>query len=150
MRAAPDPTATAATPAPEAPITHVALTVSDLERSVEWYAALFGVAPMHVGAFLAGSAHAYRAAIWLMPNLGLHCFDDGPADRFDPRRPGLDHLALHCADRDELVRWRDRIDTLGYSRGEILDEPYGSGLVVFDPDGIAIELFVAPRRGAHP
>jgi hypothetical protein len=41
-------------------------------------------------------------------------------------------------------RWQERIDTLGYSRGDILDEPYGSGLAVFDPDGIAIELF-APR-----
>jgi catechol 2,3-dioxygenase-like lactoylglutathione lyase family enzyme len=131
-------------PVPDAPIVHVALTVSDLERSIAWYTRLFGVAPAHVGAFLPDSPHAYRAAIWATPNLGLHCFDDAQTQRFDPRRPGLDHLALHCADRDELLHWQERIDTLGYTRGDILDEPYGSGLAVFDPDGIAIELF-APR-----
>lgn len=133
-------------PVPDAPIIHIALTVSDLERSIEWYTGLLGTAPAHVGSFLANSPHEFRAAIWSTPNLGLHCFDDMRPDRFDPRRPGLDHLALHCANRDELVRWQERIDALGYVRGEILDEPYGSGLAVFDPDGIAIELFVSRPR----
>jgi catechol 2,3-dioxygenase-like lactoylglutathione lyase family enzyme len=131
-------------PVPDAPIVHVALTVSDLERSIDWYTGLFGTAPAHVGSFLTDSPDEFRAAIWAIPNLGLHCFDDARPGRFDPRRPGLDHLALHCANRDELVGWKERIDALGYVRGEILDEPYGSGLAVFDPDGIAIELFV-PR-----
>lgn len=134
---------------PEAPITHVALTVTDLDHSIDWYSALFGIAPAHVGAFLSDTPHAYRAAIWTTPNLGLHCFDGEATQPFDFRRPGLDHLALHCADRAALEHWQEHIDTLGYTRGDILDEPYGSGLAVFDPDGIAIEFFAPqPRRHA--
>lgn len=135
---------------PDAPIVHVALTVSELERSIDWYTGLFATGPARVGSFLTGSSDAYRAAIWAVPNLGLHCFDGGRAEPFDARRPGLDHVALQCPDRDTLLLWRDHVDSLGYARGDILDESYGSGLAVFDPDGIAIELFVSRPRTRPP
>jgi glyoxylase I family protein len=79
-------------------------------------------------------------------NLGLHCFADHSAGAFSARRPGLDHVAFSCADREDLQRWVDRLDSLGVTRGDVLAEPYGSGLAFSDPDGIALELFVSARN----
>ena len=61
-----------------------------------------------------------------------------------PRRPGLDHVALACADRAELEVWQDRLDGLGIKHGGIVDAHYGSGLSFKDPDGVALELFAPP------
>jgi catechol-2,3-dioxygenase len=123
------------------PLGHVALTVSDLERSVAWYTGLFRSPPA-----ARGDAGTYRFAVWLEPSLGLHCFPDPAGGSFDERRPGLDHVAFACEGRVQLGSWSARLDELGIAHGEILDEWYGSGLSFRDPDGIALELFSPPAR----
>ena len=121
-------------------IAHVALTVSDLERSVAWYSALIGTPPA-----LQGDADGYGLAVWLRPSLGLHHFPAPIDEPFDERRNGLDHVAFDCASRAELESWATRLDELGVTRGEILDEWYDSGLSFRDPDNIALEFFVLQR-----
>jgi glyoxylase I family protein len=123
-------------------ITHVALTVSNLPASVAWYQRLVGAEPA-----LDENTGPFHHTVFALGGtlLGLHTFPDpvnGPA--FDPRRPGLDHVAFSVADRDELVRWRGRLDELGVAYSEIIDAPYGSGLSFKDPDGLALELFCPP------
>ncbi|MEM1334596.1 MAG: VOC family protein [Actinomycetota bacterium] len=113
-------------------IAHIALTVSDLDRSVAWYSRLFGAEPLVRTTMLKGTEHEYRMAVWPELGLGLHHFDDHRPEAFSERRPGLDHLAFTCADIDEL----------GIERSGVLDEPYGSGLAFRDPDDIALEFFV--------
>jgi glyoxylase I family protein len=130
---------------PPAPITHVALTVSDLDRSIEWYTKLFGDPPAYQQEFLTGTPDAYRAAIWRVPNLGLHHFEDRAEGAFDARRPGLDHVAFACADLDAVQTWLAHVEALGFDHGDILEESYGIGLAVFDPDGIALEFFASTR-----
>jgi glyoxylase I family protein len=77
--------------------------------------------------------------------LGLHGFPDlATTERFDERRPGLDHIAFGCADRDELQAWAARLDELGIEHGDVMDAGYGSGLSFRDPDNIALELFAPP------
>ena len=123
-------------------ITHVAITVTDLARSVPWYRRLTGTDPV-----LDEDTGPFRHVVFAIGEtlLGLHQFPDaGWAVGFDPRRPGLDHVAFGCADRDDLKRWQDHLDELGIDHGEIVDAHYGSGLSFRDPDGIALEFFAPP------
>ena len=124
------------------PITHVAITVSDLSASVDWYTRVLGVEPV-----LDEDTGPFRHVVYALGDtlLGLHDFPDLVSkDPFDERRPGLDHVAFGCASRRDLERWARRLDELGVERGEIVDAHYGSGLSFRDPDGIALELFAPP------
>jgi glyoxylase I family protein len=123
-------------------ITHVAVTVSDLERSEAWYTRLLGVSPA-----LDEDTGPFRHIVYPVGGtlLGLHGFPDlATSEQFDERRPGLDHISFGCANRDELVAWAARLDELGIPHGEIEDAGYGSGLSFRDPDNIALELFAPP------
>lgn len=133
-------------PASPAPIVHVALTVTNLERSIAWYAELFGMAPAYTGAMLEGTPHHYTVAVWATPNVGLHCFSEQADGAFTERRAGLDHVAFDCPSIEELEAWAAHLDDLDIERGEILREPYGAGLAFRDPDNIALEFFVAARN----
>ena len=128
---------------PEFPaITHVALTVTSLERSVPWYQALFDAAPV-----VDEDTGPFRHVVWLLGGtlVGLHEFPDlESSEPFNERRLGLDHLAFACADRSELEDWEARLRALGVANGGIVDAPYGSGLSFRDPDNIALEFFAPP------
>jgi glyoxylase I family protein len=124
-------------------IAHVALTVSDLDRSRPWYEGLFGTEPL-----IDEDTGPFRHAVWLVGGqtlVGLHHFPD-PADSlpFNERRLGLDHLGFACSNREELAEWQERLDELGIAHSGIVDAPYGSGLSFRDPDNIALEFFAPP------
>lgn len=129
---------------PEFPtITHVALTVSDLKRSVPWYQALFGSEPV-----IDEDAGPFRHVVWLLGGqtlVGLHQFaSPSSSEPFSELRPGLDHLAFACANRSELEAWEAKLGELGVKNGGIVDASYGSGLSFRDPDNIALEFFAPP------
>jgi len=119
-------------------IAHVTLTVSDLDRSVEWYERIFDM-KMFV------DPGPFRRAVWIVGSqtlVGLHQFPD-PADTlpFNERRVGLDHLAFGCRSRRDLEVWEIRLDELEVVNGGIVDADYGSGLSCRDPDNIALEFY---------
>jgi glyoxylase I family protein len=123
-------------------VTHVAVTVSDLERSVEWYERLFGAKPV-----LDEDTGPFRHVVWAVGGtlVGLHQFPNlVTTDPFEERRPGLDHIAFGCATRAELEKWTGRLDELGIPHGAIKDAGYGSGVSFRDPDNIALEFFAPP------
>ena len=129
---------------PEFPaIAHVALTVSDLERSRPWYQRLFGSDPV-----IDEDTGPFHHVVWLVGTtlVGIHQFPDPTSTNpFDERRLGLDHLAFGCASRTELEGWERRLTELQITNGGIVDAPYGSGLSFRDPDNIALEFFAPPR-----
>ncbi|HZT64556.1 MAG TPA: VOC family protein [Acidimicrobiales bacterium] len=119
---------------------HVALTVSDLERSRPWYEKLFGAKPV-----MDEDTGEFHHAVWMLEGgtlVGLHQFrQPHGSDAFDERKPGLDHLSFTCSGRAELEQWEAKLNELGISHGGIVDAPYGSGLSFRDPDNIALEFF---------
>jgi glyoxylase I family protein len=123
-------------------IGHVALTVSDLGRSVPWYRALIGTDPV-----LDEDTGPFHHTVFLVGGtlLGLHQFGEPLTDdTFTEYRAGLDHLAFGCASRSDLENWERRLDELGIAHGGIVDAGYGSGLSFRDPDNIALEFFAPP------
>ncbi len=124
-------------------LAHVALTVTDLSRSVPWYQRLIGTDPV-----LDEDTGPFRHVVFALGEtlLGLHEFPEGaPGAPFDERRVGLDHVAFACADRSQLADWQAHLESLGVAHGGIVDAGYGSGLSFRDPDNIALEFFAPPQ-----
>ncbi len=119
---------------------HIALRVTDLERSKRFYISTLGF-----------------PVVAEFPDLVL--FSAGPVvfgirspderspsgDSFDPFRVGLDHVALICEDEAELERVAGRLEEEGiWNTGAKLDEALGKRYVAFkDPDGIKWEYYMA-------
>jgi glyoxylase I family protein len=121
---------------------HVALRSTDLARSRGFYADTLGF-PVVLESpglflFLAGAT----AIAVLGPNA-----QTPPNDLFSPFRSGLDHLALGCADDQELQRVAAALAAAGIdSTGVKLDPTLNRRYVAFkDPDRIAWELYMAPN-----
>jgi catechol 2,3-dioxygenase-like lactoylglutathione lyase family enzyme len=133
---------------------HLALTVTDLESSVEWYGEVFNVHPVldvpHQGGVGRILADADRQ---LMIALHRHDTNDGALCR--ETVTGLDHAGFAVGSRADLELWQDHLEAHGVVRADtadkpltqspIADEPYASVLVFRDQDNIQLELF-APNR----
>lgn len=125
-------------------IQHVAVTVSDLGRSTEWYSRLFGSDPVLDEDEAGGT---YHHTVWAVGGgnlFGIHVHTDPADGLFDERAVGLDHVGFACANRGELEEQASRLEELGIKHGGIVDRPYGSGVSFRDPDGIALEFFAPP------
>jgi glyoxylase I family protein len=124
---------------PDAWLHHVALTVTDLERSTAWYGNLLGSPEV-----LTRDGATWRRVLLRAPTLLLSLTThDGtePDDRFDERRVGIDHLAIGCRERADLDAWVAHLDALGVRHGPITEAPHAHLVACHDPDGIAVEFY---------
>jgi glyoxylase I family protein len=125
---------------------HVNLTVTDLDRSVEWYAKVFGVVAIgneELCPPATETALRYRSMFDLDSMtyvVGLIEHPDGERASFDERRVGLDHFAVHVQDRSELQDWIDRLDELGIEHSGVKSYPYEDAVTFRDPDNIQLEI----------
>ena len=137
----------------QARLHHLALTVRDLDASVEWYAHVFGIKPLmdvpHPGGLGRVMVDDGQQLF-----LVLHRHDANTGETFHETRTGLDHPGLVVPTRDDLVAWQEHLEAHGVVRADtadrpltqspIADEPYGSVLVFRDPDNIQLEIFAPP------
>jgi glyoxylase I family protein len=123
---------------------HVALTVSDVARSAQFYTELLGFQKlMDFGprALLGNGSVIIGLTPPSDPAQAI------PGDRFNENRLGLDHLSLGVASRADLEDTLRLLDEQGIGHGEITDLD-GLGISILalrDPDNIQIEL-TAPIR----
>ena len=116
-------------------VSHVALTVTDLDVSVRFYTEVLDfVEVMDVGY---GRICLHPATAF---TLGLVKHADADGGPFSELSTGLDHLGLVASSRAELEAWERRFDELGVSYTPIRDMELGYHLNFRDPDGIALEL----------
>ena len=130
-------------------IAHIRLTVTDIERSRQFYDSVFGW-PVLVE-IPEGADAATREALSFL--YGGVIYDLGGAliglrpvadDRFHEDRCGLDHLALRVGSKDELDAAVAHLDHLGIGHEAIKDIGPAYILEFRDPDNIALEL-TAPK-----
>ena len=128
-------------------VSHIDLSVSDVEKSAAWYCDVLG---------LRRAKRAdldNRIMIVLVHDatglvIGLNQHNEPTADLFDEHRPGLDHLGFGVAERADLDEWQVRFAELGVEHSPVQDSPSGSGtaLVFRDPDNIQLEFWWSRAR----
>jgi glyoxylase I family protein len=102
-------------------IAHVALTVSDLDRSRKWYQRLFGSDPV-----LDQDTGPFHQVVWSVSGglVAINWFPDlHSSEPFDERRPGLGHLSFACSCQSELEAWERRLDELDVPNGGASSTP---------------------------
>ena len=132
---------------------HLALTVRDLEASIEWYGKVFGIHYQMDAPHPGGFAQLLSDDAWQLV-LVLHRHDANSGETFLESRTGLDHAGFVVPTREDLVAWQSHLEEHGVVRAEAADrpltqspianEPYGSVLVFRDPDNIQLEFFAPP------
>jgi glyoxylase I family protein len=120
---------------------HIALTVSDLDRTFAWYRDVLGFEDM-----IRYRNDAIHRTYHVLTHPDLDGFmlalvqcDESTGNPFDEDRIGLDHFSLGVGDRGELDEWQRRLDREGISYS-VTELPELAVLVFRDPDDIQLEL----------
>ncbi len=128
-------------------ISHLDLSVSDVDASAEWYQRVLGLR------HLSRVEMPTRTMVVLLNKaagliIGLNQHQGAPDGPFDERRSGLDHVGFSVDARDELDIWQAHFEALGVEHSPVADTDAGSALVFRDPDHIQLEMWwTKPRDG---
>ncbi len=131
-------------------INHIRLTVTDINRSREFYTQVLGfevaLEPQSGDdpAARAVNAMLFGGVIFQINGMlfGLRPVAPG-GDRFNEDRVGLDHLSFSVGSRDDLEAAARLLDERGAPHGDIKDLGPDVGLYILefrDPDNIQLEL----------
>jgi len=126
-------------------IHHLGVTVSDIERSEEWYGRVLGLKRVFVENHHDSTAGGYALVLGNEAgtfNVGLDHHPGNDGTPFDARRNGLDHVCFTVGSRAELQQWKSHLESCGVAHSGIYEvEGLPMALLNFrDLDGIQIEL----------
>jgi glyoxylase I family protein len=126
-------------------ISHLDLSVSDVEASAAWYERVLGLHRVRrsdlPGRTMIVLLHRPSGLI-----IGLNQHDDMQEGRFDERRSGLDHVGFTVSERADLDVWQARLAELEVAHSPVADVDAGAALVFRDPDNIQLEMWwMRPR-----
>jgi glyoxylase I family protein len=130
-------------------IAHVRLTVSDIERSRQFYESVFGwpvlieIPDNADAATREQLAFLFGGVIYDMGG-ALIALRPVASDRFHEDRCGLDHIAFRAVNKAELDSAAMHLDGLGIDHEPVKDIGPSYILEFRDPDNIALEL-TAPK-----
>ncbi len=120
---------------------HIAMTVTDADRSAEWYGALLGMSVV-----LSGEDESVKFRVLADPAsgwvLGVRQYLGKEEGVFDEFRTGLDHLAFGVDSRDDLEQWEQVLSERGITYTPIAQTPIGSVIAFRDPDNIQLEFWL--------
>ncbi|MEI2637380.1 MAG: VOC family protein [Microthrixaceae bacterium] len=126
-------------------ISHLDLSVSDIDTSAKWYEQVFGLKN------LKRSELDNRTMVVLFhPDtgliIGLNQHSVVPLDTFDERNAGLDHVGFEVGQRSDLDDWEKRLTELAVEHSPVEDTAVGSALVFRAPDNIQLEFWWTKPR----
>jgi len=130
-------------------IAHVRLTVTDIERSRQFYESVFGWPVLFEVPDNANEATRNQLSFLhggVVYDLGGTLLGLRPvaSDRFHEDRAGLDHIAFRLGSKAELDSAAAHLDEVGVEHEPIKDIGPSYILQFRDPDNIALEL-TAPK-----
>jgi len=117
-------------------ISHIAITVTDLDRSSSWYRDVLGWEQRQRG------RDATEFAYGDLPSgltLVLRQHDSGSDEPFDESSAGLDHLCLQVESLEDLTELEAKLARCGARFTPVKELPFGRLLAFRDPDNIALE-----------
>src|SRR5579884_143792 len=127
-------------------IHHLNLTVTDPDRSADWYVDVLG---FERGWQMPDVEGRGRKVVLTHPHepfrLVLTGHSAGSGDQFSEFRTGLDHFALSVPDRSVLEAWVERLDKQGVAHSEIKEGATGWLITFRDPDNVQLELYTLTK-----
>ncbi|MEO5900105.1 MAG: VOC family protein [Ilumatobacteraceae bacterium] len=125
---------------------HLALTVTDAERSATWYCDLLALTRILEGSdeSVTYRVLAHPGCGWIM---GVRQYAAGVGGPFDEMRTGLDHLAFGVTSLAELHEWEVELERRSIPFTPAVETPIGTVVVCRDPDNIQLEFWLPLATG---